>query len=91
MTRIGCKYICFILWYTVLASISDCFLYQSLMYVCSRRDVVVSLWASQRKVWSLKLYGNNTGIRQEGHPELKVLCSLVHIWFESKCVVVDKH
>ena len=42
----------------------------------SRRDVVVSLRASERKVWSSKLYRSITGIRQEGHPEFKMLfCS----------------
>ena len=35
--------------------------------------VVVSLRASERKVWSSKLYRNTIGIRQEGHPEIKVL------------------
>ena len=35
--------------------------------------VVVSLRASERKVWSSKLYENTTGIRQEGHPEFEVL------------------
>ena len=42
----------------------------------SRSGVVVSLRASGRKVSSSKLYKNTTGIRQEGHPEFKVLrCS----------------
>ena len=42
----------------------------------SRRGVVVSLRALNRKIWSSKLYRNTTGIRQKGHPEFKVLrCS----------------
>ena len=39
----------------------------------SRRAVVVSLRASERKVRSSELYRNTTGIRQEGHSEFKVL------------------
>ena len=42
----------------------------------SRCGVVVSLRASERKVWSLKFYRNTAGICQEGHQEFKVLrCS----------------
>ena len=42
----------------------------------SRCRVVVLLRASEQKVWSSKLYINTTGIRQEWHPEFKVLrCS----------------
>ena len=40
------------------------------------RGVVVSLRASERKVWSSKLYRNTIGIRHEGHPKFEVLrCS----------------
>ena len=42
----------------------------------SRRGIVVLLHASEQKVGSSKLYRNTAGIRQEGHPEFKVLlCS----------------
>ena len=42
----------------------------------------LSLRVSERKVWSSKLYTYTTGIRQEGHPEFKVLrCSnKLKIW-----------
>ena len=39
----------------------------------NRRGAVVSLRASERKVWSSKLYKNTTGIRQKGRQEFKVL------------------
>ena len=42
----------------------------------SLRGVLVSLLASERKVWSSKLYSNTIGLRQKGHPEFTVLrCS----------------
>ena len=57
----------------------------------SRRDVVVLLRVSERKVWSSKLYRNTAGIRQEGHPEVEVLrCSSTKSGSESS-VVVDIH
>ena len=40
----------------------------------TRRRVVVLLLASERKLWSSKLYRNTAGIRQEEHSEFKVLC-----------------
>ena len=41
-----------------------------------KRGVEVLLQASERKVWSSKLYRNTGGIRQEGHRKFKVLrCS----------------
>ena len=42
--------------------------------VIFRRGVVELLRASEQKVWSSKLYRNTAGIRQEEHPEFKVLC-----------------
>ena len=39
----------------------------------SRCGVVVSLRASEQKVLSLKFYKSTIRIRQEGHPEFKVL------------------
>ena len=43
-----------------------------LTLIVSRRGVVVLLRASERKVWSLKLFQNTAGIRQKGHTEFNV-------------------
>ena len=53
--------------------------------------MVVLLQASERKVWSSKLYRNSAGIRQEGRPEFSATLLQHKVWFESECVVVDIH
>ena len=49
------------------------YVYHYILDFETSRGVVVLLQALERMVWSSKLYENTTGIRQEGHPELKKL------------------
>ena len=46
---------------------------QDYCFVLPSKGVVVFLHASEQKVWSSKLYRKIAGIRQKGHPELKML------------------
>ena len=61
---------------------------QSYGHICEK----LSLRASERKVWSSKLYKYTSGIRQEGHPKFKVLrCSKKSLVRKRVRTVVEIH